>query len=199
MKLIMATHNQKKLREMERILAPLSITVATADLPEVEETGATFAENALLKAKSACLHTGLPAVADDSGLAVDALDGAPGVYSARYGGEGLTDADRVQLLLQNMLDVPTAQRTARFICSICCVFPNGDVLRAEDCCEGIIGRRPVGENGFGYDPVFMRGGRSFAQYSDEEKDAVSHRGKALRAFFQQLKAYNEKEANGDGN
>lgn len=195
MKLIMATHNQKKLREMERILAPLSITVQTADLPEVEETGSTFAENAFLKAQSACQHTGLPAVADDSGLAVDALNGAPGIYSARYGGEGLTDEDRVQKLLAALEGVPEAERTARFVCSICCVFPDGTVLRAEDSCEGIIGDAPVGDHGFGYDPVFMRGDRSFAQYSDAEKDAVSHRGKALRTFFQKLKAYYDKGTN----
>ena len=187
--LIMATHNQKKLREMQRILQPLAVTVRTADLPEVEETGATFAENAYLKAFSACRETGLPAVADDSGIVIDALNGAPGIYSARYGGEGLTDEDRVQKVLENMQGVPEEQRTARFVCSICCVFPDGTVLRAEDSCEGIIGYRPIGENGFGYDPIFMRGERSFAQFSDEEKDAVSHRGKALRKFYEELKAH----------
>lgn len=189
MELIMATHNQKKLRELERILSPLSVTVRSADLPEVEETGATFAENAYLKAKSACDYTGLPAVADDSGLVVDALNGGPGIYSARYGGEGLTDEDRVQKLLHALEGVPEAQRTARFVCAICCVFPDGTVLRAEESCEGVIGYQPLGGNGFGYDPVFMRGDRSFAQYSDEEKDAVSHRGKALRQFLKILKGY----------
>lgn len=189
MTLIMATHNQKKLREMERILSPLQITVQTADLPEVEETGTTFAENAYLKAATACKATGLPAVADDSGLAVDALNGAPGIYSARYGGEGLTDEDRVQKLLSEMENVPEENRTARFVCSICCVFPDGTALRAEDCVEGTIGYEPVGENGFGYDPIFMRGDRSFAQFSNEEKDAVSHRGKALRSFFTALQQY----------
>ena len=188
MVLIMATHNQKKLREMERILSPLAIRVETADLPEVEETGTTFAENAYLKAQSACQHTGLPAVADDSGIVVDALNGAPGVYSARYGGEGLTDEDRVQKLLSEMEGVPDDQRTARFVCSICCVFPDGTILRAEDSCEGKIGYAPTGDHGFGYDPIFMRGERSFAQFSDEEKDAVSHRGKALRSFFTQLQS-----------
>ncbi len=182
--LIMATHNKKKLQEMERILSPLSIKVETRDLPEVEETGRTFAENAYLKAESACRYTGLPAVADDSGLVVDALNGAPGIYSARYGGEGLTDEDRVTKLLEEMRDVPDEKRTARFVCSICCVLPDGTVLRAEDTVEGKIGYRPVGKNGFGYDPVFMRGERSFAQYTSEEKDAVSHRGKALRQFYE---------------
>ena len=188
MVLIMATHNKKKLREMERILSPLAIRVETADLPEVDETGTTFAENAFLKANSACQHTGLPAVADDSGIVVDALGGAPGIYSARYGGEGLTDEDRVQKLLSELEGVPDEQRTARFVCSICCVFPDGTVLRAEDSCEGLIGYAPIGDHGFGYDPVFMRGERSFAQFSDEEKDAVSHRGKALRKFFDQLQS-----------
>ena len=188
MVLIMATHNQKKLREMERILSPLEIRVETADLPEVEETGTTFAENAYLKAQSACQHTGLPAVADDSGIVVDALNGAPGIYSARYGGEGLTDEDRVQKLLSELEGVPDEKRTARFVCSICCVFPDGTILRAEDSCEGLIGYAPMGDHGFGYDPVFMRGERSFAQFSDAEKDAVSHRGKALRSFFTQLQS-----------
>jgi XTP/dITP diphosphohydrolase len=195
MKLIMATHNQKKLREMMRILAPLAVTVETADLPEVEEDGTTFAANAYLKAKSACDATGLPAVADDSGLVIDALNGAPGIFSARYGGEGLTDEDRVKLVLTEMEGVPPEQRSARFVCAICCVFPDGTILRAEDTCEGMIGTTPIGENGFGYDPIFMRGDRSLAQYTDEEKDAVSHRGKALRQFFTQLAAYHGKEAN----
>lgn len=185
MKLIMATHNRKKLAEMERILAPLAVSVDTADLPEVEETGKTFAENAYLKAKSACAVTGLPAVADDSGLVVDALDGAPGIYSARYGGDACkTDEDRVEKLLADLQGVPDAERTARFVCSICCVFPDGTVLTAEDAVEGRIGHAPVGENGFGYDPVFLRGERSFAQFSSAEKDAVSHRGKAMRAFYE---------------
>lgn len=193
MTIIMATHNQKKLREMERILAPLSIAVQTADLPEVEETGKTFAENAFLKAQSACLHTGMPAVADDSGIVVDALNGAPGIYSARYGGEGLTDEDRVQKLLTELEGVPKEKRTARFVCSICCMFPDGTVIRAEDSCEGTIGYAPVGAHGFGYDPIFFRGDRSFAQFSDAEKDAVSHRGKAMRTFFEKLKEYQKQE------
>lgn len=192
MTFIMATHNKKKLREMERILQPLNITVETADLPEVDETGTTFAENAFLKAESACKHTGLPAVADDSGIVVDALGGAPGVYSARYGGEGLDDEGRTAKLLADMEGVPEAERTARYVCSICCVFPDGTVLRAEDTCEGTIGYAPVGDHGFGYDPIFMRGERSFAQYTDDEKDEVSHRGKALRTFFLQLSEYYKK-------
>lgn len=198
MTLIMATHNRKKLREMERILTPLSIRVETAELPEVEETGSTFRENAYLKASSACRYTGLPAVADDSGLVVDALDGAPGIYSARYGGDGLTDEQRVEKLLKDLEGVPMDQRTARFVCAICCVFPDGTVLYAEDSCEGTIGFAPIGQNGFGYDPVFLRGERSLAQYTDDEKDAISHRGKALRAFFQTLQSYQEQEAKRHG-
>ena len=127
---IIATHNQHKLSELERILTPLKIDAATAQLDEVEETGTTFAENAFLKAEAACRQTDMPAVADDSGLMVDALNGAPGVYSARYAGEGASDMDRIQKLLLNLKDVPKERRAAKFICAICCVYPNGDIVTA---------------------------------------------------------------------
>ncbi len=194
MTFIIATHNEHKLVELRRILEPLGIDAVTdrdrgIALPEIEETGTTFAENAYLKAAGACAFSGLPAIADDSGLVVDALGGRPGVYSARYGGEGLTDADRTQRLLHEMEPVPDGQRQARFVSAICCVFPNGDILRAEGTFEGEIARATAGENGFGYDPIFLVGDRTSAQMSPAEKDAVSHRGKALAAFSEQLKTY----------
>lgn len=194
MKFVIATHNAHKLIELQRILTPLSIEGVTdrdlgIELPEVEETGTTFAENAYLKAASACQVTGLPAIADDSGLVVDALGGRPGVYSARYGGEEATDDDRNVLILGEMKDVPKGERSARFVASVCCVFPNGDVLRAEGTFEGEIGYAPAGENGFGYDPIFVVGDRTSAEMSSAEKDAMSHRGNALRVFSKDLAAY----------
>lgn len=191
MELIVATHNRNKIAEFQRILEPLSVAVTTADLPEVEETGKTFAENAYLKAESACRATGLPSVADDSGLEVIALGGAPGIYSARYAGEGATDAQRVAKLLEALRNVPEERRTARFVCAICCVFPNGDLLTARGECPGGIAFAPRGADGFGYDPVFLVGEKTFSELSGAEKDAVSHRGKALRLFARQLKQYKE--------
>ena len=194
MNYVIATHNAHKLLEIQRILEPLGITAVTdrelgMTLPEVEETGTTFAENAYLKAASACAYTSLPAIADDSGLVVDALGGAPGVYSARYGGENATDEDRVVKLLGELEHVPAAQRTARFVSAVCCGFPQGDVLRAEGTVEGTIAFAPAGENGFGYDPIFLYGDRTTAQMSAAEKDAISHRGRALTAFSEALREY----------
>jgi len=188
---IIATHNKNKLNELERILTPLNINIATAELDEVEETGTTFAQNAFLKADAACRQTGKPAVADDSGLMVDALDGAPGVYSARYAGEGASDDDRIQKLLHNLEDIPKEERTAKFVCSICCVFPNGDKVTAQGECAGMIGFEPQGTDGFGYDPVFLVNEKSFAELSAQEKDKISHRGRALREFAVQLQQIKE--------
>lgn len=189
MKYVIATHNRHKLQELQRILDPMGIEAITADLSEVEETGTTFAENAYLKAKSACEETGLPAVADDSGLEVDALDGRPGVYSARYAGENATDAQRIEKLLGELSAVPAEKRTARFVSAVCCVFPNGDVIRVEGDCPGSIAFSPEGNDGFGYDPVFLVGEKTFAQMTAAEKDAVSHRGKALEKFAAALQEY----------
>ena len=158
-------------------------------LPEVEETGTTFAENAFIKAQAACKFADMPAIADDSGIAVDALGGEPGVYSARYGGEGLDDNDRNDLLLKNMKDIPVGQRQAQFVSAVCCVFPNGDVLRSEGIVRGEIGFEAKGKNGFGYDPLFYVGDRTTAEMSAAEKDAISHRGRALAAFAEKLKEY----------
>ena len=193
MKFVLATHNPKKLKEMSEILSGLGVEVVSPgelgiDL-DVEETGTTFAENAMLKAKAICEAAGIPAIADDSGLCVDALNGGPGVYSARYGGEGLDDVARYRLLLQNMRGQTT--RAAHFTSAIACVFPNGDTVTAEGSVDGTIAFAPMGEGGFGYDPVFfyppMR--KTFGQMSAEEKHAISHRGKALEVFVEKLATY----------
>lgn len=193
MKFVLATQNQKKLREMSDILSGFGVEVVTPkslgiDL-EVEETGTTFAENAMLKAKAICAAADLPAIADDSGLCVDALSGAPGVYSARYGGEGLDDVGRYRLLLENLRG--QTSRTAHFACAIACAFPNGDTLTAEGKVEGTIAFAPMGEGGFGYDPIFfyppLR--KTFGQLTAEEKHGISHRGKALEVFVKDLATY----------
>ena len=193
MKLVLASKNQKKLVEMNDILSHLGIEVcseaeAGVDL-EVEETGTTFEENSLLKAKAVMEASGLPAIADDSGLCVDCLNGAPGVYSARYGGEGLSDEQRYRMLLENMRG--QMPRTAKFVSVITCCFPNGDTLTARGECPGTIAYAPMGEGGFGYDPVFFVPERkkTFAQLTAEEKNAISHRGTALKLFKEQLERY----------
>lgn len=193
MKLVLASKNQKKLVEMNDILSHLGIEVcseeeAGVDL-EVEETGATFEENSLLKAKAVMEASGLPAIADDSGLCVECLNGAPGVYSARYGGEGLSDEERYRILLENMRGQMT--RAAKFVSVITCCFPNGGVLTARGECPGTIAFAPMGEGGFGYDPVFFlpKLKKTFAQLAPEEKNAVSHRGRALEAFQAKLEEY----------
>lgn len=198
MKLVLASQNKKKLVELDTILSQLGVQVcseAEAGVNvEVEETGTTFEENSLLKAKAVMEASGLPAVADDSGLCVDALNGAPGVYSARYGGEGLDDTGRYRLLLENMRG--QMPRTAKFVSVITCCFPNGDVISARGECPGTIAFAPMGEGGFGYDPVFFVPSlkKTFAQLTAEEKNAISHRGKALKAFGEKLEAYlKEKE------
>lgn len=192
-KFVLATHNPGKLAEMGAILSGLGVEVVSpADLGitvDVEETGSTFAENAMLKAKAICAAAGLPAIADDSGLCVDALNGGPGVYSARYGGEGLDDKGRYMLLLNSMRGQTT--RKAHFACAIACAFPNGDELTAQGQCDGAIAFAPMGEGGFGYDPVFLvpEKGKTFGQLTAEEKSAISHRGKALRDFSEKLATY----------
>jgi len=193
MKFVLATHNPNKIREMGAILGQFGVEVVSPKelgiTVDVEETGSTFAENAMLKAKAICELAKLPAIADDSGLCVDALNGGPGVYSARFGGEGLDDKGRYTLLLE-MLRGQT-DRAAHFHTSIVCAFPNGDELVCEGECPGTIAFAPMGEGGFGYDPVFfvpeLR--KTFGQLTAEEKASVSHRGKALRAFAAALDDY----------
>ncbi len=202
MTFFIATKNRKKLNEIMRILKPLGISaICEADLDkqleEVEETGTTFAENAMLKAAAGCKATGLPTVADDSGLMVDYLGGAPGVYSKRYSGEDGNDERNIEKLLKALHDVPDAERTAHFVSSICAVWPDGRTLQAEGRCDGVIARSPSGSGGFGYDPVFLYGGVSFAELSADEKDAVSHRGKALNEFKDKLEKMMKETENAD--
>lgn len=193
MRAVLASKNEKKLRELREILSGFGMEVilqsqAGVDV-EVEETGDTFEENAILKAEAVCSASGLPAISDDSGLMVDALGGAPGVYSARYGGEGLDDTGRWQLLLQNMEG--EENRACRFVSVICCAFPNGDRLLARGECPGILAREAIGVGGFGYDPVFYLPdrGKTMAELSPEEKNQISHRGNALRVLKQELERY----------
>lgn len=196
MKLVLASQNEKKLKEMNDILAQLGIEVCLQSqlglCVDVEETGDTFEANSLLKAQAVMEATGMPAIADDSGLCVDALGGAPGVYSARYGGPGLDDVGRYRLLLENLRG--QSPRTARFVSVITCCFPGGDVITARGECEGTIAYAPQGEGGFGYDPVFFvpQKKKTFAQLSPEEKNEISHRGQALTLFRQKLEAYLKK-------
>ena len=190
MKFVLATANKGKISEMREILAARSIEgVSQAEVGlalEVEEIGTTFMENALLKAQAVCAASGLPAIADDSGLMVDALGGEPGVYSSSFGGEALSDSERYAYLLKKMENME--QRNAKFVSTIVCTFPDGEIISAEGECHGEILHAPRGSGGFGYDPVFLvKGtGKSMAELSPEEKNAVSHRGAALRAFVSLL-------------
>ena len=191
MKLVAATNNQKKLREISRILAPMGFGVLSLkDIGleiEVEEDADSFAGNARLKAQAVFERCNLPTVADDSGLCVDALGGRPGVYTARYAGENATDDMRMDKLLFELKDVPEDKRAARFVSAVCCVFPDGRKIEAEGKCEGKIAFEKLGSGGFGYDPIFTVDGKSFARMSDGEKDALSHRGRALELLAKRLK------------
>ena len=185
MKIIIATHNKHKLAEMSRILSPMGYEVVTdtdigIELSDVEENGETFLDNARIKAEAGCKESGLPCIADDSGLCVDALGGAPGVYSARYSGVHGDDDGNNRKLLKELDGVSTEKRTAHFACAICVSFPDGSEVTATGKCEGYIGYEKKGSNGFGYDPLFMVGDRSLAEMTAEEKDAISHRGNALK-------------------
>ena len=194
-KFLLATTNQGKLRELRELLMPLGLElVSPSDLGltlDVEETGATFEDNARLKARAYCAAAGIPAIADDSGLCVDAMGGAPGVYSARFGGEHLNPHEH-NIYLLGRLDGVT-DRTAQFRCAIVCAFPNGDELTAQGELRGAIAMRSVGEHGFGYDPIFdlPQLGKSLAELSSEEKHAISHRGNALREFVAKLAKYTD--------
>ena len=197
-RLLLATRNPKKLAELRRILAA---EVGSADLEivglddvppyqEAPETGATFADNALLKARAAARHTGLPAVADDSGLAVDALGGMPGVFSARWSGRHGNDRANLDLVLDQISDVDDAHRGAVFICSAVLVLPAGREFTVDGEMRGRVTRAPRGDGGFGYDPIFVADGeaRTNAELSPGEKDAISHRGKAFRALAEVVAA-----------
>ena len=194
MKVVLASHNPHKLVEISRITEKFGMElVLQSDLGvdiDVEETGATFEENSLLKARAVMEATGLPALADDSGIAVDALGGAPGIYSARYGfDDSLDDWGRLQLLLKNTQDVPDGKRQCRFVCVITFITPAGEIIQARGEFHGELLRAPVGENGFGYDPIFYYppAGKSSAEMTPEEKNQVSHRANALNVLYAKLK------------
>jgi XTP/dITP diphosphohydrolase len=190
MKLVCASANPHKIDEIAAILGPtVELQPRPADVPDVVEDGETLLDNARLKARAFCAATGLPAVADDTGLEVDGLDGAPGVWSARYAGEHATYADNVAKLLRELAARPGASRTARFRSVALVAHPDGSELWCEGVVEGTITDSPRGDNGFGYDPVFVPDdgdGRSFAEMDDSEKNAISHRGRAFRALAARL-------------
>jgi XTP/dITP diphosphohydrolase len=189
-RIILATRNPGKLAELRRILAAAEVGVTVDDLddvpdmPEVAETGRTFRENALIKARAVAAFTGLPAVADDSGLCVDALNGMPGVLSARWSGRHGDDAANLQLLLGQLADLPADRRQAHFTCVAALVLPTGGEHLAEGSVHGRLADAPRGSNGFGYDPIFVPDGhrQTTAELSPAEKDRISHRGRALRAL-----------------
>lgn len=191
MDFILATNNMKKLAEMQRILSPLGINVVTAKmlgvtLEDVEEDGETFEDNAKLKARAACKEMNMPAIADDSGLCVDYLNGAPGIFSARFAGEHGNDEKNNDLLLEKLDGVPLVKRTAHYVCAICCTFPDGREIVVRGECNGVIGFERDGNEGFGYDPLFLVDGKAFGRYTAEEKDKISHRGNALRLLTKEL-------------
>ena len=194
MKVVLASKNQHKLVEIKQITDKFDMElVLQSELGvdiDVEENGTTFEENSFIKAESVMKATGLPALADDSGICVDALNGEPGIYSARYGfDESLDDWGRLQLLLKNTENVPDGQRQAKFVAVITMVTPEGQVIQARGEIHGELLRAPVGENGFGYDPIFYYPpyGKSTAEMSPEEKNQVSHRANALKVFYDKLK------------
>ena len=200
MKAVLASQNAHKLKEIQAILSGLGIEVVPESALgldiDVDENGATFEANSHLKAEAVMRAANMPAIADDSGLMVDALDGAPGVHSARYGPKGHdgTDDERIAFLLENMKDVPDAARTARFVCVITCLWPDGRKIVARGECPGRIAFRPRGENGFGYDPVFFlpEKEKTYAELSGAEKNAISHRARALQDFcrkYQQMQRF----------
>lgn len=194
MKFVLASHNKGKLLEMQTILSDLDVEICTLDELgidiDVDEDGKTFEENSLKKALAVMYKTGLPAIADDSGLCVEEMGGAPGVYSARYGGvEAPSDSQRNALILQALRD--QSNRTAKFVCVVTCCFPIGMALATRGECEGMIAFVPKGNQGFGYDTIFQPKGelRTFAEMSSQEKNAISHRGNALRCFRKGLEEF----------
>lgn len=194
MKVVLASKNAHKLKEISKITEKFDMELVLesqvgVDI-DVEETGSTFEENSFIKAEAVMKATGLPALADDSGIAVDALNGEPGIYSARYGFDpSLDDWGRLELLLKNTEQVPDGRRQAQFVCVITLVTPEGQVIQARGEAHGELLRQPAGEGGFGYDPIFYYPplGKSFAELSPEEKNQVSHRAQALKLFYEKLK------------
>jgi len=196
-RLVVASHNPPKVREIAEILAQEGLSfqvVSLADFPDVvlpPEAGATFASNAAAKARQVARATGLPAIADDSGLEVEALGGEPGVRSARYAGEEASDEDRYRKVLDLMADIPTHKRRARFRCAAAYAEPDGEVMLAEGTCPGRVARQPAGTGGFGYDPIFIPDGYSItmAQLTPDQKHALSHRGRAFRLLAQMIREH----------
>jgi XTP/dITP diphosphohydrolase len=191
--LAVATRNPHKLREIGRLCAGWPVRLVTepadgGDWPDVEETGSTYLANALLKARAVSGAAGLPALADDSGIEVDALGGAPGPRSARYAGETATDEQNLVALVRAIAGVPSAGRTARYRCVAAVAWPSGEDVWTEGVCEGSLVTKPRGARGFGYDPIFQPAGweHTMAELQDEEKDRISHRGRALRALKERL-------------
>ncbi len=198
MKVFIATKNLKKLEELSRILIPIGFDVVcerdlAKPLEEVEETGNTFEENALLKAKAGLKETGYISVADDSGLCVDYLGGAPGIYSARYSGGHGNDELNNQKILEELDGVPMEKRTAYYVAAIACVFPDGREFTVRGECHGHIAFEESGNCGFGYDPLFISEKGCFGHLLAEEKDSISHRGKALRKLQEELPKYLEEK------
>ena len=194
MKFFVATKNAHKLGEFVKIFEGSSISICgekdlAESLPEADETGTTFCENALIKAREGCRFTGMPSIADDSGLCVDYLNGAPGIYSARYAGEHGDDNANNQKLLKELEGVPHEKRTARFVSAIACVFPDGREFTVEGAVEGIIDTKPNGDGGFGYDPLFVTEYGCFGVVPPEVKNAVSHRARAIAKFKEEIKKY----------
>ncbi len=195
MELILATRNQGKVAELKRLLKGLDIKVLSMndveELPEILEDGDTFFENAMKKARTVAEATGLMALADDSGLEVDALNGAPGVRSARFAGPEASDADNNRKLLQELRDVPEGKRSSRFRCVMVLYHPSGRWISAEGSCEGMITQRPRGNGGFGYDPIFFvpEMSKTMAQIGPEEKNRISHRGGALRELKKKMPSF----------
>lgn len=191
MKIILASNNKNKIAELKQILSPLGYEIISQSEAgvniEVEESGTTFEENSMIKAKAIYEISKIPVIADDSGLEVDYLGKAPGVYSHRYAGENATDKDRCKKILNELDGVSDEKRTARFVCVISYIDSNGNVSVMRGECEGFIGKEMKGDNGFGYDPIFMIGDRSFAEISSEEKNTISHRANALKKLTEKLK------------
>jgi len=193
-RIALATRNAHKLRELTRICATWPVTWVTVDnhdpaaFPDVEESGDTYLENATLKARAVASALGLPALADDSGIEVDALGGRPGPRSARYAGEQATDPQNLQALIQAIRGVPGSGRSARYRCVAALALPDGDLVHTEAVCEGTLRSTPAGSGGFGYDPIFVPVGweMTMAELTDEQKDRISHRGRAFRALLEVL-------------
>lgn len=192
--IIIATKNEGKAKEFKEIfkkygLVAKSLLDFPESFPDVEETGKTFAENAQLKAEQICSYTEKPVIADDSGLVIDALDGRPGIYSARYAGTDKNDHENMKKVLEELKDIPKEKRTARFVCSLAIARPDQKVVMKEEYCEGRITTKPIGTKGFGYDPIFIPEGftQTMAQLTSDIKNKISHRGKAIQVFEKWMK------------